>query len=307
MNLRGKISVYNFSEKYFIMKRKIKVFYHMYISPDFRASYWHIFLDMYMKELISSNLYRNCDFYITITMPKNWVNFNNKDIVKNSTSLYMPSNEIITFEQKVKEYIKYRYPFAIILDIRDISETNIYEGHCLDLIHKMSMNEDFDILYTHSKGVMMPEAISVSNWREVLIYFMITKWKKCLKWLEASEVVGILDNPARKEIGTGHPIFPSGNFWWSKSEYIRSLPEPIKSEEYMKDFPEAFPGNPLYRYSFERWITVNLPKFTVMYNTNAEHYLNYCIVENLYKQRPYIIDISKTSEINTNGELITVK
>jgi hypothetical protein len=217
------------------MKRKIKAFYHIYIPEDIRAAYWHIFLDMHMKEMISSDLYRNCDFYITITMPKSWTYFNGKDIIKNSTSLYMKSNETINFEQKVREYIKYRYPFAIILNIRDTNETNIYEGQCLNLIHKMSMDDNFDILYTHSKGVTMPEVISVSNWREILSYFTITKWKKCIKWLEVSEVVGIIDNPARKEMNTGHPIFPSGNFWWSKSEHIRNLPDPINSEEYMKD------------------------------------------------------------------------
>lgn len=282
--------------------RKIKVFYHLYIPGDMRSAYWHMFLDMQMKELIASDLYRNCDFYITITMAKNWINLNNKNIVRNSTSLYTVSNEIITFEEKVKEYIKYRYPFAIILDVRDISETNIYEGQCLQFIHEMSMKEDFDVLYTHSKGTTVPEIITVSNWREVLNHFMVTKWKKCLKLLEESDVVGIIDNPARKEMRTGHPIFPSGNFWWSKSEHIRNLPDPINSEEYMKDFPEAFPGKPLYRYSFERWITLNLPRFAVMYNTNAEHYSNYCIVENLYKQKPYVIDISQTAEVNTNGE-----
>lgn len=284
--------------------KKIKVFYHIYIPETIRASSWHMFLDLQMKELIDADLHRKGEIYITITMPKLWTSLDSLNFLKNGIIPYSISEEIITFEEKVREYITHRYPFAIILDVRDSSEENIYEGQCMKFIYKMSLVEDFYVCYTHSKGITNQSSISVSNWRELLNHFLIKKWKKCIELLDDADVVGLVDNAARKEVRCGHPIFPSGNFWWSTSDHIRKLPEPLNSKEYLKDYPETFPGEPLYRYAFERWVTVNLPKFAVVFNTNTEHYHNYCLLENLHKQKPYILDLKQSSIKDTNGVLI---
>ena len=93
---------------------------------------------------------------------------------------------------------------------------NLYEISTINLIHEHSYVEDFNVLYLHTKGVTKPESTTVKDWVKYLCYFNIYKHDDCLKELEIYDVVGI----NLQEIPELHY---SGNFWWSKSEYVRKL------------------------------------------------------------------------------------
>jgi hypothetical protein len=92
---------------------------------------------------------------------------------------------------------------------------NLYEISTINLIHEHSFFEEFNVLYLHTKGVTKPANTMIEDWVKYLSYFNIYKHDECMKELETYDTVGV----SLKE----NPLHYSGNFWWSKSEYIRKL------------------------------------------------------------------------------------
>lgn len=84
-------------------------------------------------------------------------------------------------------------------------------------------NPQAKICYFHTKGASYPLKFTnpnhlenVKQWRKVMEYFNIMKWKKCYEALEAVDACGI-------EWGKTEPQKPSifaGNFWWANGSYV---------------------------------------------------------------------------------------
>ena len=80
------------------------------------------------------------------------------------------------------------------------------------------------ILYLHTKGVThyrSPTEQNVRLWRQYLEYFAITQWKACVEALESFDLCGVdwIDGAEWLK----HPEFHfSGNFWWSRADYLRT-------------------------------------------------------------------------------------
>jgi hypothetical protein len=92
----------------------------------------------------------------------------------------------------------------------------LYETFTINKLLEDSKQEDFEILYIHSKGITKSNNINIKDWLEYLCYFTIYKYEICLMNLKNNDVVGVnlLNTPI---------IHFSGNFWWSKSSYIQNL------------------------------------------------------------------------------------
>lgn len=253
----------------------IEVFYHIYIPPDPRATLYAWWIDNQLGLIRQSKLSNVAKVNILITMPIDWVETFNQRIMSNRSPGVIPVP--ITFEEKVREYINLRYPFANIVEIRPSWGQNIYEGQTLSYLHKRCQEDDLYVLYIHSKGVMNANA-QTSNWREVLNYYMIEQWPRCVKGLEDHDVVAL------KDIRTQNLVV-SGNFWWSKSSYIRNLPEPIQSNLYLPNETNLHPRSLHYRYAFERWVMVNFPKVNYLLDTETDHYGSYYFIENIPKEK----------------------
>lgn len=60
------------------------------------------------------------------------------------------------------------------------------------------------------------------NWRKCLEYFNIEKWTKCTEALNTFDTAGALYIDS-----SGWPFnkYYSGNFWWSKTSYLKNLPD----------------------------------------------------------------------------------
>ena len=73
-------------------------------------------------------------------------------------------------------------------------------------------NSDYKILYLHTKGASRGN-LQTSAWRLYMEYFVIDKWKECIKYLDEYDCCGTdyYDN------------FFAGNFWWANSSYINNL------------------------------------------------------------------------------------
>jgi hypothetical protein len=221
---------------------------------------WTWWVDEQLGLIKSSKLMDVATVNMAITMPKHYV---------------VDPNHQVEFWMLVENYIKARYPFVNILNIRDVHETNIFEGQTLRYVHQACQERDIDVLYIHSKG-FISNTSHVSAWRQILNYYTIDQWPKCLKRLETNDVVGVKDSIVPNNMVTG-------NFWWSKSQHIRNLPEPLNSAAYQTD-RNKYPDGGAYRYTFEDWVTLNNPSVHYIVDTKTSHYEDYCFLEDLIKK-----------------------
>ena len=116
----------------------------------------------------------------------------------------------------------------------------------LDLRDFCKENEDYKVLYFHTKGATRDE-LCVQSWRLMMEYFVIDKWKECIKYLDTYTSVGVQmcrvgpsiypDGTIKEENPT---IVYAGNFWWANASYINTL-----RTKYVDDD---------CRYAVEKWI-----------------------------------------------------
>jgi len=142
-------------------------------------------------------------------------------------------------------------------------QQNNYEYDALKHLKKYSEDKHTYICYFHLKGVISKEIdpnVGIPTWRKYLNYFTINKWKENIEHLKDNDVVCVdwnfNDMHQRYVLG--------GHFFWTKSEYIRTLGEPENNEN---------------RFLSEIWITSN-PNVKVYENFNYEK-IGY---KNLYLQ-----------------------
>ena len=124
----------------------------------------------------------------------------------------------------------------------------------MDVILSHSKIRDFNCLYFHTKGSgrnfsKLPKQVG-NDWRHYMQHFNIEFWEQNLKLLEEYDTVGTSFLQGKGWYGSHY----SGNFWWSKSDYIKTL-SPV-NEIKMVSY-----ANP--RYKAEMWI---------LSNPNAKHY-----------------------------------
>jgi len=85
-------------------------------------------------------------------------------------------------------------------------------------------NDDaFYTLYVHSKGVTKTHHLHQTKaWRNLMLTFVADYWPLCLSALETDPLRAVSCNlhhwPSRHF---------SGNYWWTSSEYLQTLPTPI--------------------------------------------------------------------------------
>jgi len=77
-------------------------------------------------------------------------------------------------------------------------------------------NENHQILYIHTKGVRFPNSIFLRDWRNYMEYFLIEKYNICIKDLESYDALGV-------NFKSSPWCHFSGNFWWTKSDYVKKL------------------------------------------------------------------------------------
>ena len=220
------------------MKRPLYIFYHFFSNPGFD---WIWALDQQLQLLKLSGL-----------------------------SEAATINMCVTGEIDL-DYIARRYPFVNVIDVRSADEPNIFEGQTLQAIHQADLHDDAYVLYFHNKGATS-NSTYVAAWRECLNHEMITQWRICNYMLSAYEVVGVRDAHVRRS----NDVITSGNFWWTRAKYLKTLPDPIDSTKYLD---KHHPGDYDYRYCFERWITANGPNIGFSRDMNIDPYIEYYFVE----------------------------
>ena len=169
-----------------------------------------------------------------------------------------------SYDQMVTGYIKDRFPFVNIIDMRDVREQpNFYEGQTLAKIYEHCQQNDDYVFYFHNKGISsytthIPGAIK--DWRNYMQYFNLEKWKDCVAKLDEGYDCCGVDWVERHDIKLDFVVqHYAGNFWWARSDYIRKLKHPLKIEDYM-DVEAMMRELKNYRYCFELWMATGIPK-----------------------------------------------
>lgn len=144
-------------------------------------------------------------------------------------NIYRELEEIINKEDTLKKWN--------IIKLK----SNNYEYDALQFLKEYCENKHAYICYFHLKGVyseQIPENIGIPTWRKYLNYFTINKWEQNIENLKNNDIVCVdwnyNDMHRKKVVG--------GNFFWTKSEYVRTLPDIVKNEN---------------RFFLETWITSN--------------------------------------------------
>ena len=97
---------------------------------------------------------------------------------------------------------------------------NLYEKFAINNFKQNLPQEPYYIYYFHTKGVSKPENTHWTHRRQILNYYTISKYEISIKLLKYYDAVGVTLFK--------HPkLHFSGNFWWSKSEHISTLPYQI--------------------------------------------------------------------------------
>ena len=107
--------------------------------------------------------------------------------------------------------------FEKIRDVR--SKGN--EFVTLDLIEKdkEKFGDSDYILYIHTKGASKQDNQNVISWRYLMNYFNIEKVKNVFKLFEKTE----FNTYGVHYIASNNKSHYSGNFWWAKSSYLKTL------------------------------------------------------------------------------------
>jgi hypothetical protein len=134
------------------------------------------------------------------------------------------------------------------------NDLNLYETPTINLLHEHALIEDFYVLYIHTKGVKYNDTSeNIKDWVNFLTYFNIQKHTECINYLLEYDAVGV-------NLYSNPPIYPthySGNFWWSKSDYIRKLDKCIYSNYNSPEF----------------WLTeTEIGNYLSLLNSNVNHY-----------------------------------
>ena len=208
----------NFNINNYIFKHKAVCFIHICNLDDYRG--YDIFLDQ-IKYIKTSGLYDNLD-YIFVTMLGNY-----KKIICD-------------------------YKIKLIYYSKNINE---WEFPNMKRIYYFSKNvkENIKILQIHTKGVLnKPYSI---EWRKYLEYFLIEKYDLCINNLNNYNCIGVNQQFYFDTVNKYRNHF-SGNFWWTKSDYVKRLP-PI-------DFNND-------RYITEHWLIGNLELNDYRYTLSLHH------------------------------------
>uniref|UniRef100_A0A6C0EZF5 Glycosyltransferase 2-like domain-containing protein n=1 Tax=viral metagenome TaxID=1070528 RepID=A0A6C0EZF5_9ZZZZ len=121
--------------------------------------------------------------------------------------------------------------------------------------HFSQTNPDCNILYLHTKGICYDDNNQkINDWIDMMLYFLVEKYELCISKLDSGiQTVGC------NYFDVKNPPHFSGNFWWSKSSYINTLPLLIESEF-------------AYRNDAEFWLCKNNPTVYELHNSKIDQY-----------------------------------
>lgn len=170
-----------------------------------------------------------------------------------------------------------------------------YEYPTLDFMKKTcdAAEGDFYICYFHLKGLTKRTDPNVLNWRDYMEYWTIDRWEDNVDELNRG-----VDTVGCNYIESPWPHY-SGNFWWSRAEYIRKLdplPNP-RNIEWGKPsrYIDANLDGGNFRYEHEAWIGSKNPVWKELHSTPGKATPGWHFT-NLYPKENYVSETSNAED-----------
>lgn len=120
------------------------------------------------------------------------------------------------------------------LDLKFLDTGYSEKHHEYPVLHglwKACQNSDFYVLYLHTKGASkttMAEQRNACAWTRIMLHGVLDNYQLCEKHLDAgADLVGSLWYWHFK-----------GNFWWARSDYLRTLTDPIQMDHDYRNHAE---------------------------------------------------------------------
>lgn len=205
------------------MIKDLAVYYHIWSPAD--TDIWKLMVDEQIKKLHESKIINRANLYCCI-------------------------NGVLAYE--IKEYVS-MYDWINILDISE--NESEYEGFTLKRLYEECKNNQNvkAVMYFHTKGIshynLNRRFRAVNSWRHFMEWGVIEKWKEAVFKLNEYHVSGV-------NYSTDPWPHMSGNFWWARADYIKTLKHPTENK-----FDD--------RLDFEKWIGSNNPKCFSFYDAPA--------------------------------------
>lgn len=192
---------------------------------------------------------------------------------------------MVTFlgdDRKEIEWLERKSPKIVINNYS--SDITHYERMCLNGLRKWSSDNEGLVLYMHAKGVSRTsKKTNVQGWRKLLEYFVVENHERCTDeiYKEGLDTMGGNLCVAQRNYKPGHGMHYSGNFWWARAGYLRTLTM-IPLNVRMQD-------NGNYIKYCEYWLLRPFPymRCGVNFKTRMPHYYD-SIPESDYRENGWV-------------------
>jgi hypothetical protein len=224
------------------MDKKIQIFYHIFLINN-----WYDIVTEQIDSLINSKLLEVSTLNVGVLYEKK--NESEKELLMSILSK-VPTLNLMFIDENVSFGES-----KTLIKLKEFSTTD---------------TNNTNILYLHTKGVTQYNSVRekpVKEWRLMMEHFLITNWEKCIDTLNEFDCCGInYQNHSGNVKGETKLIqIFNGNFFWTKSNYVKKLDESILFE---------------HRYSSENWILSSEHKAYTFFNVPPIFDLYYNIYEN---------------------------
>jgi len=211
---------------------QLSIYYHIWSPPN--SDLWRFLIDEQLKRIYRSDILNKAQFYCGISGSQC---------------------------EKIAKFVSV-YDWVNILEVSN--DEDYYEGFTLKYLYQDCINNDnLKVLYFHNKGISHFDELSdnfsdrkfraINSWRHFMEWGVIDRWREAIDKLHSADVCGV-----------NYTRYPwphiSGNFWWSKASYIKTLIHPTR---------DIFPTHPaddiisqfisINRANYEKWIGMNNP------------------------------------------------
>jgi hypothetical protein len=213
------------------------IYYHIYLTDE-TGCWYNLFLDQ-LYSVIDSGLYDNIEKMYVVCIGKS----DEIDLFAGICNCYSKIQILkkLYLDKDKKENLSLQHTSSI-----DYEKNNFYdEVQTMSLLQEHANREDAQFLYFHSKGItaawrMREEKHSAAFinyylWRKFLQWGCIENWKICSDSLKNHSCAGV-------NLGTWPVPHYSGTFWWTKSEYVRTLPD-INENDWWQELRKTTPLN----------------------------------------------------------------
>lgn len=242
------------------------IYYHLYL-PDEHAAWSNYLLEQF-KMCEDHGLIDEVENFVLVLVGK-------KENIQLATGLAKTLSKkimVASFEDKFRSD---KDLHTLDTDLFGRNERPMTEFGTLSLIYDHAKTEDAYFLYMHAKGVTSYERHLRSGkfeefknylyWRKFLEWGTVERWSECVRFLDMGYDV----------VGCNYSDWPmkhfSGNYWWSKSEYIRRIND-IRDDAWWEREQQNHPAvqNQTWRLRDEMWIC-HAPDCKYLSLKNAEN------------------------------------